>query len=210
MAVDPIPTPSPSQPAPSRSGFAVLLATMALIFSVGAMLAVAFKLNDMHSGESGVTFMGGVAHHGVMSGAGHHGATANSMMGGTGSTGTSLSGGGETAEVNLVVKSDEEHAKRGPEGTWHDAFLPADFSVDPGATVKVTILNYDEGEHSFTAPMLGLNVTIAAGTPTEPTTTTFTFKAPAKTGNYMWFCAKPCDPWAMSHVGYMRGFVRVS
>jgi plastocyanin len=206
MPAHPVPTPPPTQPSSSRSGFAILLATMALLFSVIAVLAVAFKLNDMHSGESGVSFMSGAAVH-------HHAATQSSMMGGSGATGTGIGttgGGGAEAEVNIVVKSDEEHAKRGPEGAWHDAFLPADFSVDPGATVKVTILNYDEGEHSFTSPMLGLNVTIAAGTPTEPATTTFTFKAPTSTGNYMWFCAKPCDPWAMSHNGYMRGFVRVA
>ncbi|HKZ15380.1 MAG TPA: hypothetical protein VJL81_16200 [Solirubrobacterales bacterium] len=198
MSVDQISTPPPSQPEPSRSGFAVLLATMALIFSVVAVLAVAFKLNDMHSSESGISMMNGTAH--------HYGATPRSMMGGTGTTGT----GNGTEEVNIVVKSDEEHGRLGPEGTWHDAFLPADFSVDPGTTVKVTVVNYDEGEHTFTSPMLGLNVTIPAGTAKEPASTTFTFKAPTRTGSYMWFCAKPCDPWAMSHDGYMRGFVRVA
>jgi plastocyanin len=175
----------------------VLLSAIALILAMCTLLAVAFKLNDMHSSESVVSMVNGTAHH--------------PMMGGTGSTagGVGTAGGG-VEEVNLIVKSDEEHAKRGPEGTWHDALLPADFSVDPGATVRVTILNYDKGEHSFTSPMLGLNVTILAGTPTEPATTTFTFKAPAQSGSYMWFCAKPCDPWAMSHDGYMRGIVHVA
>lgn len=200
MSVDPTTTPNPPKPASSFSGFALLVATMALVFSIGAVLAVAFRLNDMHSGGTGVSMVNG---------------THRSMMGGTagngaGVTGTGAGGGGGVEEVNLIVKSDEEHARRGPEGTWHDAFLPADFSVDPGATVKVTILNYDEGEHSFTSPMLGLNVTVAAGTPSEPATTTFTFTAPTRTGSYMWFCAKPCDPWAMSHFGYMRGVVRVA
>lgn len=197
MSVDP--TTSAPQPAPSHSGFALFVATIALMFAIGAVLAVAFKLNDMHSGNTGVTMVNGST----------HGSTHGSMMGGAAGTGVGTSGTG-VEEVNLIVKSDEEHAKRGPEGTWHDAFLPADFSVDPGATVRVTVLNYDEGEHSFTSPMLGLNVTIAAGTPTEPAATTFTFTAPAKTGSYMWFCAKPCDPWAMSHLGYMRGTVRVA
>jgi len=63
----------------------------------------------------------------------------------------------------VVVKSDEEHGRMGSDGNWHDAFLPADFSVKPGATVRVTVYNYDEGEHTFTAPGLGANVTIAAG-----------------------------------------------
>lgn len=198
MSVDQV-TPSAPQPAPSNSGFAMMLSAIAVILAMCALLAVAFKLNDMHSSESGLSMVNGTAHH--------------SMMGGPGATGNGLgpaAAGSGVEEVNLIVKSDEEHAKLGPEGTWHDAFLPADFSVDPGATVKVTVLNYDEGEHSFTSPMLGLNVTVPAGTPTEPATRTFTFKAPSKTGSYMWFCAKPCDPWAMSHNGYMRGIVRVA
>jgi plastocyanin len=149
----------------------------------------------------------------MMNGSHHHAAAPRSMMGGGGPDGTDLGTTGDgtgTEAVNLVVESDEEHGRRGPEGTWHDAFLPADFSVDPGVTVKVTVLNYDEGEHTFTSPMLGLDVSIPAGTEREPATTTFTFEAPRRGGSYMWFCAKPCDPWAMSHDGYMRGFVRVA
>jgi plastocyanin len=197
MSADPISTPPPAQPS-LHSGFALLIATMALVFAIGAVLAVAFKLDSMHSSaNSGVATVNGSSH--------------SSMMGGTGSTGTgAATGTAGVEEVNIVVKSDGEHAKLGPEGAWHDAFLPADFSVAPGATVKVTVLNYDEGEHSFTAPMLGLNAVVAAGTPKEPKVTTFTFRAPAKTGSYMWFCAKPCDPWAMAHDGFMRGFVRVA
>ena len=175
---------------PSYSGFALLVATMALLLSLGAVLAVAFRLDSSSNNFSSSSMPG-------------------SMMGTTGSSGSG-SGGGHTEEVNLIVKSDDEHAKRGPEGTWHDAFLPADFSVQPGATVKVTVLNYDEGPHSFTSSQLGTNVTIAAGSPDKPTVTTFTFRAPTKAGSYLWYCALPCDPWAMSHNGYMRGDVTVA
>jgi plastocyanin len=162
------------------------------------MLAVAFRLED-NGGSSG-------SGHSMMNGTyAYH----EPMMGG-GTAGTGAAGGSAGEEVNLVVKSDEEHAKLGPEGTWHDAYLPASFTVQPGATVKVTVLNYDEGEHSFTSPMLGLNQAVKAGTSTEPSATTFTFHAPARAGNYLWWCAKPCDPWAMSHIGYMRGYVRVA
>lgn len=181
------------QPTTSHSGFTLLVATMALIISLGAMLAVALKLNDS-GGASGGTYA-------MPHGNGLHG----SMMGATGAVAA-----GGTEEVNVVIKSDEEHARRGPEGTWHDAFLPADFTVRPGATVKVTFLNYDEGEHSFTSMPLGLNVKIAAGSASHPKTTTATFRAPARSGSYLWWCAMPCDPWAMSHVGYMRGYVTVA
>lgn len=165
----------------SDRGFAIFISTLALIISMGAMLAVAFKLND-----NGTTTVSGAS---------------MPMM---------SSARAAVENVKLVVKSDEEHAKKGPEGTWHDAFLPADFSVKPGALVRVTVYNYDEGAHSFTSSSLGTDVTIAAGSESEPAVTTFTFRAPEKAGNYSWLCMLPCDPWAMSHDGYMRGYVTVT
>jgi membrane fusion protein, multidrug efflux system len=112
--------------------------------------------------------------------------------------------------VKLVIKSDEEHAKKGPEGAWHDAFLPADFSVKAGATVHVTVYNYDEGMHSFNSAQLGTDAMIPGGSESKPSETTFTFRAPRKAGSYDWYCAMPCDPWAMAHNGFMRGRVTVT
>ena len=112
--------------------------------------------------------------------------------------------------MKLSVKSDTEHAKKGPDGQWHDAFLPGDFTVKAGQTVTVTVANYDDSAHTFTAPDLGVNARIAGGSATSPKLTTFTFKAPSKPGAYQWFCALPCDPWAMAHDGYMRGHVTVT
>jgi hypothetical protein len=59
--------------------------------------------------------------------------------------------------IALAIKSDTEHAKKGPDGKWHDVYLPAAFSVKSGRTVKVTIRNYDPGLHTFTASGLGLD-----------------------------------------------------
>lgn len=116
--------------------------------------------------------------------------------------------------VKLIVKSGDEHGKLGPGGVWHDAFLPADFTVHPGARVTVTVLNYDNMPHSFTASSLSpstlMNQTIAAGSATAPSTTTFTFTAPSSPGKYAWWCAMPCDPYSMAHDGYMRGYVTVA
>jgi plastocyanin len=156
-------------------GFTQLAAVFALLLSMAALLAVAFKTDN----------------------SGSQIATAASPT------------AAPAQHVKIVIKSDEEHGKLGPEGTWHDAFLPADFSVKAGATVKVTVYNYDEGEHSFTSSQLGTNVMIAAGTESKPAVTTFTFHAPQKAGNYLWICAMPCDPWAMNHDGFMRGYVKV-
>ena len=112
--------------------------------------------------------------------------------------------------IKLIVKSDEEHGKKGPEGKWHDAYLPASFTVQAGQKVTVTVYNYDEGKHSFTSSSLGVDQTIAAGSETHPSKTTFTFTAPSEAGEYEWFCDFPCDPWAMAHKGFMRGDVTVS
>lgn len=111
--------------------------------------------------------------------------------------------------ITLVVKSDEEHGRKGPEGKWHDAFLPASFTVARGARVKVTVYNHDEGAHSFTSAKLGVNARIPGGTDTRPRVTHFTFIAPRKAGRYEWHCNMPCDSSAMSQVGFMRGYVTV-
>lgn len=112
--------------------------------------------------------------------------------------------------VKLVIKSDEEQGKKGPDGQWHDAFLPADFSVKAGATVEVTVYNYDDMPHSFTAPGLDTNAKIPSGTEEKASKTTFTFTAPDKAGSYEWICAIPCDPWSMAHDGFMKGHVTVT
>lgn len=112
-------------------------------------------------------------------------------------------------EVKINIKSDEEHGKKGSDGQYHDAFLPADFSVKAGATVRVTVYNYDDMPHSFNAAGLKVDQVIAAGAEGKPSKTTFTFTAPAKAGSYEWICAIPCDEWAMKHDGFMKGHVTV-
>lgn len=110
----------------------------------------------------------------------------------------------------IVAKSDAEHGRKGPDGKWHDAFLPADLTVKAGQRVTLTFKNYDDMAHSFNAAQLGVNVTIPGGKGNQPGTATVTFTAPKKPGAYLWICAMPCDPWAMSHDGYMRGYVTVT
>lgn len=158
-------------------GFLELGVTFAVLLSMVSLVAVAFKLNEVHQGE----------------------ATAA----------TTAVAAAPVQHVKLVVKSDTERAKQGPEGTWHDAFLPADFSVSAGATVEVTLYNYDDAPHSFNAPGLGVNVTVPGGSETEPAEKTFTFHAPQQAGHFLWVCMMPCDPWAMSHDGFMKGYVTV-
>lgn len=169
------------QPKDSHSGFTLFVATLALMVAFVALMAALLKMNN--------------------------GSQADTLKQPTSTTETAAGG---TKEVSLSIKSDEEHAKKGPEGTWHDAYLPAGFTVEAGSTVRVTVHNYDVAQHTFTAPGIGVEQIIAAGSETAPSTTTFTFKAPSKPGQYDWHCMMPCDPWAMSHVGYMKGVVTVA
>lgn len=126
-------------------------------------------------------------------------------------TASQASAPAKSTSMTLAVKADDEHGRKGPDGQWHDAYLPADFTVQAGETVNVTVKNYDGGPHTFTAPGLGLNVTIpGGGSLTAPKTVTFTFTAPKTPGKIAWWCAVPCDPWAMAHDGYMRGYVTVT
>jgi plastocyanin len=111
--------------------------------------------------------------------------------------------------MTINIKTDAEHGRLGPGGVWHDAFLPANFSVKAGQTVTINFLNYDNGPHTFTSPSLGVNAIIPGGNGSIAKETTFTFKAPSKPGTYEWWCSTPCDPWAMKHLGYMRGIVTV-
>lgn len=112
--------------------------------------------------------------------------------------------------VSMAFRSDTEHGKRGPDGKWHDAATPANFTVHAGAMVTVMAMNYDTSPHSFTASDLGIDVLIpAAGSPSSPAMVTFKFHAPSKPGRYLWHCKLPCDPFAMVHIGYMLGYVTV-
>lgn len=111
--------------------------------------------------------------------------------------------------VKLIVKSDGQHGKKGSDGKWHDAFLPANFKVKAGAKVLVTVVNYDDMPHSFNAPGLKTNRIIMMGSD-KGVTTKFAFTAPKKAGRYAWHCDPKCDSWAMKHVGFMKGFVTVT
>jgi hypothetical protein len=111
--------------------------------------------------------------------------------------------------ISLTIKADTQHARKGPDGKWHDAYLPAAFSVKTGDKVVVGIRNYDPAPHTFTSTRLGLDVVIKPGSAVHPSVTTFTFRAP-KVGTYIWQCMAGCDPWAMTHLGFMRGRVTVT
>jgi plastocyanin len=111
---------------------------------------------------------------------------------------------------------------KGSDGRYHDMFTPTNIVVKAGETVRVNVINYDDGTHSITSPSLGINelikggkdidtkepadvlkkeLTLGIGEDTIPVTTSFTLHI-TKVGTYRWFCTQPCDgqngSWAMS------------
>jgi plastocyanin len=125
--------------------------------------------------------------------------------------------------VTLYVFRGETGIK-GPDGKGHDAFVPSSFAVKSGSRVTVTVVNYDEGLHSMTAPGVGLDASITGGKALSngkigPVTTHFTF-TPTTKGTFRWYCKIPCDKganyWAMepgydgpSENGFMAGYIVV-
>ena len=88
----------------------------------------------------------------------------------------------------------------GPDGKLHDAFSVTNFEVHAGQAVKLVINNTDSAPHSISSPEAGVNIIVRHGTHT------YTLLV-HKTGRFEWYCTQPCDPFSMSHAGYMRGFI---
>ena len=113
--------------------------------------------------------------------------------------------------VTLTIKDGLQYASA--DGKLHDSYSPADFTVQKGIPVSVTVVNYDSGEHSLTAPEIGVNqVFQGAKKDGDPSVTTFSF-TPNQTGNFTWHCEIKCDggmtSYAMTHPGYMMGTIHV-
>jgi len=78
------------------------------------------------------------------------------------------------------------------------------FTAHVGQPVVMTVVNRSTTMHSFTAPGLGVNKMIAVGA-----TVTIKF-TPKKAANAIsWSCVLPCGDYAMSQIGYMKGYVKV-
>jgi hypothetical protein len=129
-----------------------------------------------------------------------------------------VSGTAKYADVTLVVQGD---STLGPDDLLHDAFAPCNFTVYAGQIVNLTIINYDNGQHSFTSTTLNVNFQIPASQTTGvPTVSNFQFTE-TQPGVYRWWCTDPCDTdaggWAMTtgsdgqpdQIGFMGGFVTV-
>jgi membrane fusion protein, multidrug efflux system len=144
-----------------------------------------------------------------------------------GGAGASTAGGSTSSqpqEFTVTVLNGERATEKGflgPDGRGHDMFTPSNLTVKAGQPVHVRFINYDEGQHTFTIPELGVNQLIKEHVDDNtPSTTDFTFTF-TKAGTYRYYCAVPCDGgqggWAMKtdasgkpdQTGYMAGLVTV-
>ncbi|MEA2354656.1 MAG: hypothetical protein QOD61_785 [Solirubrobacteraceae bacterium] len=94
--------------------------------------------------------------------------------------------------------------KRGPDGKLHDSFSTTNFAVKVGQPTTLRINNTDGSPHSITSTAAGVNITVLPGVHT------YTIVAKAA-GRFEWMCIIPCDSdahgWAMTHPGYMAGYI---
>jgi plastocyanin len=93
--------------------------------------------------------------------------------------------------------------KPGTDGKLHDAYSVTNFYTHVGQSVKLVINNTDTVDHSITAPGAGVSIMV------KPGTHTYTLLV-RKAGRFQWTCMLPCDPYSMSHDGYMRGYITAS
>jgi hypothetical protein len=104
----------------------------------------------------------------------------------------------------LITLSVAGSNKRGPDGKLHDSFSKTNFAVKVGQPTRLRIDNTDEGTHSITAPGIGVAIVVLPGVHT------YTILAKVA-GRFKWICIIPCDSdasgWAMTHPGYMAGYI---
>ena len=123
------------------------------------------------------------------------------------------SGGTKTPNEAAAQASGPSHAldvtirpesKLGPDGKKHDAYSQTEFAVKAGRPLTLRIDNTDSQPHSITSTAAGVEIIALPGTHDY----TLLVKNP---GRYWWRCMIVCDGsangWAMTHVGYMSGYI---
>ncbi len=119
-----------------------------------------------------------------------------------------LASSAPTATVAPVISlSVAGSVKRGPDGKLHDAFSKTNFKVKVGQPTTLLIDNTDSGTHSITSPEAGVSIVVLPGIHR------YTINA-TTAGRFEWVCIIPCDTeakgWAMTHPGYMAGYITAS
>jgi uncharacterized cupredoxin-like copper-binding protein len=112
--------------------------------------------------------------------------------------------GAAAPTISLSVAGSD---KLGPDGKMHDSFSKTTFAVKVGQPVRLRIDNKDSSAHSIVAPAAGVSITV------RPGVHIYTLVA-TRAGRFEWVCTIPCDGdangWAMTHPGYMAGYIVAS
>ena len=74
-----------------------------------------------------------------------------------------------------------------PEGPHGEHVSPANFAVQPGVPVTITVVNHTLQPHTLTVPDIGFGVFIRPGAKGAPSTTRFAFTSD-KQGVFRWKC----------------------
>src|SRR5262249_38921636 len=133
--------------------------------------------------------------------------TACRATGGDGTGGTSSSSAGASMIKGSANEPVDQPVARnvfpsamkvveGPEGNYHDAFVPAHLVVKTGIPVYLTVTNYSQESHSIDAPELNVHFQVKpAATNADgrvaPSVMDVMFM-PVTAGIYRWTCEMPC------------------
>jgi membrane fusion protein, multidrug efflux system len=94
--------------------------------------------------------------------------------------------------------------KLGSDGKKHDAYSQTDFAVQAGRPLTLRIDNTDNQPHSITSTQAGVDIIALPGTHTYSMLV-------KRAGRFWWRCVMGCDTgaagWAMTHPGYMAGYI---
>jgi plastocyanin len=109
-----------------------------------------------------------------------------------------------TSSGPLITLSVASENKKGSDGKMHDSYSKTNFAVKVGQPTRLRIDNTDSGSHSITSAETGVNIIVMPGVHT------YTILA-KKAGRFEWKCDITCDTgaagWAMTHPGYMAGYI---
>jgi hypothetical protein len=128
-------------------------------------------------------------------------ALANSRGGKTPTGGRAQAAASRSRVLAVTIRPE---SKLGPDAKRHDAYSQTEFAVKAGRPLTLRIDNTDAQPHSITSTAAGVEIIALPGTHDY----SLLVKNP---GRYRWRCMMVCDTgadgWAMTHAGYMSGYI---
>lgn len=115
------------------------------------------------------------------------------VLAGCGGSGTAQSGASPPSSMGSgrVLANHPFTITINPARGTREHVTDANFAVQPGVPVQITVVNLTRRPHTLTAPELGTSVYIRPATSQAARKTTFTLKA-NRYGVFRWYCVLPC------------------